>query len=167
MKRVVPLLLIILLVPVGYYIASSGGDAMEAPSRGEGITDVPAKDGPTIVEPPKNGAIILKLDKTVYFPSDTMTLTIINNANINATTSYHFKLYKLEGGEWKEVPVNLMFIEIAVVIELGKSWEQKVKLSDLSLTPGHYRIEKTVVVTDPVNKMAMGIKAWAEFEVKG
>jgi len=60
-----------------------------------------------------------------------------------------------------------MFIQVAVTIEPGKSWAQRVKLSSLNLEPDHYKIEKTVVVTDPVNKMAMGLEVWAEFDVKG
>ncbi|CAD5244385.1 immunoglobulin-like domain-containing protein [Thermococcus camini] len=139
MRKVLPVLLIVLLVPLGYYIASSDG-ARNLPN-GEGI--------------------VLKLDKSSYTPSDVMVLTLLNNADTNATTSYHFKLYRLEGGKWKEVPVNMMFIEIAVVIEPGKSWEQKVKLSDLGLTPGHYKIVKEVFLGGTT------VKAGAEFDING
>ena len=54
-----------------------------------------------------------------------------------------------------------------MTIEPGKSWTQRVKLSSLNLEPGHYKIVKIVSVTDPVNKTAMGLEVWAEFDVKG
>ncbi|NJE31326.1 hypothetical protein E3E38_09760 [Thermococcus sp. 18S1] len=163
MRKIIPVLLIVLLIPIGYYLASSGNAASDSPNGG-GTLDLPPKGEPAVTTPPENP---MKLDKTVYSPNDTMVITITNNGNANFTTGYAFKLYKLEDGTWKEVPVNLMFIEIAVMIEPGKSWEQRVNLADLNLEPGHYKIEKTVVVTDPVNKMSMGIEAWAEFDVGG
>ena len=67
----------------------------------------------------------------------------------------------------KEVPVNLVFIEVTVVVEPGKSWEQRIDLSKLNLEPGHYAIVKTLVFTDPVTKNAMGVDEWAEFDVEG
>jgi hypothetical protein len=162
-RKIIPVLLIVLLIPVGYYLASSGNAVSDSPNGG-GTSDLPPKDEPAVTTPPENP---MKLDKTVYSPTDTMVITITNNGNANFTTGYAFRLYKLENGTWKEVPVNLAFIEVAVVIEPGKSWEQRVNLADLNLEPGHYKIEKTVVVTDPVNKMSMGIEAWAEFDVRG
>ncbi|WP_054841178.1 immunoglobulin-like domain-containing protein [Thermococcus peptonophilus] len=91
----------------------------------------------------------MELDKSVYSPSDTMTIRITNEGKVNVTTSYHFRLYREENGEWKEVPVNLMFIAVAVSIEPGKSWEQKVNLADLKLSPGHYKITKKVILNSP------------------
>ncbi|WP_209477637.1 immunoglobulin-like domain-containing protein [Thermococcus stetteri] len=111
--------------------------------------------------------IKMVLDKSVYDPSDTMIIRIVNNGNANVTTSYHFKLYREENGEWKEVPVNLMFMEVAVPIEPGKSWEQKVNLADLNLSPGHYKIVKKVILTSPETKNTLGYEVSAEFDVKG
>ncbi|ASJ09366.1 hypothetical protein A3L11_09040 [Thermococcus siculi] len=169
MRKIIPVLLIILLIPVGYYLASYWGSAADGSPNGRDI-DHPPTDGPIIgnstpERPPAND--FLKLDKTTYSPTDTMTITVTNNGNLNATTSYHFKLYRLEGGEWKEVPVNLVVIEIAVIIEPGKSWQQRVNLAQLNLEPGHYAIVKTLVFTDPVNQHAMGVEGWAEFDVEG
>ncbi|AFL96063.1 hypothetical protein CL1_1868 [Thermococcus cleftensis] len=142
MRKVLPVLLVVLLIPLGYYIASSGE------SGSDGARNLPNGEG-----------IVLKLDKSSYTPSDVMTLTVINNANTNATTSYPISLYRLENGEWKEVPVDLMFIEVAVVIKPGEKWEQRVKLSDLGLEPGHYRVVKTVILEN------VTVKAGAEFDV--
>ncbi|ASJ13921.1 immunoglobulin-like domain-containing protein [Thermococcus radiotolerans] len=170
MRKSIPVLLLILLIPAGYYITSYWGGSSNGSSDGKNITHAPTGGCPIIENStpecrPMND--FMKLDKTVYSPTDTMVISITNNGNANFTTGYHFKLYRLENGTWKEVPVNLAFIEVAVVIEPGKSWEQRVNLAHLNLKPGHYRIEKTVVVTDPVNKMSMGIEAWTEFDVRG
>ncbi|QDA31401.1 hypothetical protein FH039_07025 [Thermococcus indicus] len=170
MRKIIPVLLIVLLIPVGYYFASYwGGSANSGPGEGN-IAHAPTGGCPIIENStpecrPMND--FMKLNRTVYSPNDTMVITITNNGNVNFTTSYHFSLYRLENGTWKEVPVNLMFIEIAVIIEPGKSWEQRVNLADLNLEPGRYKIEKTVVVTEPVNKRSIGIKASAEFDVRG
>jgi len=142
-KRVLPVFLIILLIPVGYYLTSSGED----------------ENGPPT-------GIALEIDKSIYSPKDTMILTIVNNAETNATTSYHFKLFRLNNGEWEEVPVNLMFIEVAVIIEPGKSWEQRIKLEDLDLEPGRYRIVKKVLIEGKKGSPT-SLELQAEFEVSG
>ena len=170
MRKIIPVLLLILLIPAGYYIAPYWGGTSNGSSDGKNITHAPTGGCPIIENSTPECRPIndfMKLDKTVYSPTDMMVITITNNGNANFTTGYDFKLYRLENGAWKEVPVNLAFIEVAVVIEPGKSWEQRVNLAHLNLKPGHYRIEKTVVVTDPVNKMSMGIEAWTEFDVRG
>ncbi|WP_258084255.1 immunoglobulin-like domain-containing protein [Thermococcus thermotolerans] len=142
MRKIVPVLLILLLVPAGYYMTLSDEEST-------GKQNLQNDNG-----------VSLELDKVTYSPGDTMVITLINNASTNATASYHFKLYKLEGKAWKEVPVNLMFIEIAVVIEPGKSWEQKVDLSRLNLEPGHYKIVKEVYLEGTT------VKAEAEFDIR-
>ncbi|ASJ11176.1 hypothetical protein A3L12_07630 [Thermococcus sp. P6] len=142
MRRAIPVLLIALLIPAGYYIASRGND---------GTRNLP-----------EGGGVVLGLDKTTYSPEDTMTLTISNGANVSVTTGYAFKLYRLEGGEWKEVPLELAFIEMAVTIEPGRSWEQKIDLSKLHLEPGRYRITKTVVLE---YEKAVSKELGVEFEV--
>ena len=154
MKRVAAVIALVVALLVGYYVAIPG-------NQGDSKTG----DFSTVKQ--KSYGVALKLDREVYSPTDEMTITIVNNGNLNITTCYNFRLYKLNDGQWVEVPVNLMFIQVAVTIEPGKSWAQRVKLSSLNLEPGHYKIEKTVVATDPVTKMAMGQEVWAEFDVKG
>ena len=165
MKRAILVMLLIFGLVLAYQALPTQSSLPEAKSRGNGSIDLNETLGPIV--PVENTSQLILLDKTVYSPNDTMIITITNNGNCNFTTGYAFKLYRLENGTWREVPVNMAFIEVAVVIEPGKSWEQRVNLVNLNLEPGHYRIEKTVVVTDPVNKMSLGIEAWAKFEVKG
>jgi len=155
MRKAFLVLLVVLLVSAGYYLSHYRGTP----------PDVPSKGGPSTGNGPGVGAL-LRLDKTVYSPKDMMVITIINDGKGNITTGYSFKLYKLENGTWREVPVNRVFIEVAVVIGPGKSWKQRVNLADLNLKPGRYRIVKTVVVTDPVTRMSLGIEAGTGFEVK-
>ena len=159
MRKIIPVLLVILLVPAGYYLAAHWRSPADGSSDGKVLTHASQDKGSGI-------GSLLKLDKTVYSPNDTMIITITNNGNANITTGYAFRLYKLEKGMWKEIPVNLVFIEIAVVIEPGKSWEQRVNLADLNLEPGHYKIVKRISITDPLNKRAMAMEVWAEFDVK-
>ncbi|ASJ04728.1 MULTISPECIES: immunoglobulin-like domain-containing protein [Thermococcus] len=156
MNRIIPVLLIVLLVPLGYYLTSTERSIADS-----------GQEGDAGMVPIESNGIVLKLDRTSYSPRDTMVLRVINKANLNATTSYHFKLYRLENGEWKEVPVNLVFIEVAVVVEPGKSWEQRVKLSSLNLGPGHYKIVKKVSLTGPETGTATSVDVWAEFDVNG
>jgi len=61
----------------------------------------------------KSYGVALKLNRTVYSPTDEMTITVVNNGNLNVTTGYNFRLYKLRDGQWVEVPANLMFIQVA------------------------------------------------------
>ena len=165
MKRAILVMLLIFGLVLAYQVIPTQNSLPEAGSRENGSIDLNETLGPIV--PGENTSPILLLDKTVYSPNDTMVITITNNGNGNFTTGYAFKLYRLENGTCREVPVNMAFIEVAVVIEPGKSWEQRVNLANLNLEPGHYRIGKTVVVTDPVNKMGLGIEGWAEFEVIG
>lgn len=109
--------------------------------------------------------IKLELNGVTYSPRDTLTLRIVNNYNESITTGYHFQLYRMENGDWKEVPLNLMFIEVAVTIEPGESWEQQVNLSSLNLEPGNYRIVKKVLINSPEAETPLSTEVWAEFEV--
>ena len=145
MRKIVPALLIVLLVPVGYFLASSNGST--------------AIDGDTGKVPQGQGIKVV-LDRTVYSPDDTLTLKVTNGESVNATTGYAFTLYRLENGEWRELQLNLVFVEIAVIIKPGESWEQKVDLSRLNLEPGHYKIVKEVYIE------GTKVKVGTEFDIK-
>lgn len=96
----------------------------------------------------KETPVKLSLDRTCYSPTDTLVLTITNNGNETITVGYPFELYREENGKWVEVKVDLMFIQSVVQLEPGKSWTQKVNLSKLKLSPGHYRIAKRASTQD-------------------
>jgi hypothetical protein len=137
MRRVLVLLVILIVMALGYYAVNSSG---------EGTVNM--------------GDVFIKLDKGVYSPTDTIVVTVVNRGNASVTTGYAFQLYKLEGEKWVEVPVKLAFIQVAVTVEPGKSWSQKVNLTNLGLKPGKYRIVKRVL------EGGKGLEVGTNFEVK-
>jgi len=155
-RKFVPVLLILLLVPVGYYIGTQGKESGSTGHNGTSEISFRAE----------NLSVVMKLDRGSYAANDTLQLVIINGGKLNATTGYGFRLYRLENGKWVEVPVRMMFIQTAVIIPPGKEWEQRVKLSDLDLKPGHYRIVKSVVLSDQKTHNAVSMDVGAEFDVK-
>ena len=157
MRKILPVLVIILLVPVGYFMVSHHGSNDSGPSSRENSINLNETLGPIVFFGPS----AIQLDKRVYSSEDTLTLTIINRDNFTLTTGYDFRLYRLENDEWVEVKLNLSFPEVLIQIKPGESWEQKICLSKLKLKPGTYRIEKRVC--------SSGICGphWAEFEVRG
>ena len=120
-RKLVPALVLLGLVFVAYYLTASPGEG-----------------------PPKDKAVYLELDRSAYGPGDTMRLRVVNSGDENITTGYHFLLYRREGDTWREVKVPLVFIEIAVIVRPGESWEQEINLAELNLPPGHYKITKRV-----------------------
>ncbi|ASJ00854.1 immunoglobulin-like domain-containing protein [Thermococcus gorgonarius] len=166
MKRVLLLVLLLLGVVFAYHVLSTHGNASGGITVEEVRENLPNLNetlGPIVTV---ESASFMHPDKAFYSPNDTMILTITNKGNATITTGYAFRLYRLEDWGWREVPVNLTFAEVLVTIGPGKRWEQRIDLSKLSLTPGHYRIVKIVSVTAPVTKMSMGIEAWTEFNVR-
>ncbi len=109
----------------------------------------------------KETPVKISLDRTCYSPTDTLVLTITNNGNETITVGYPFELYREENGKWVEVKVDLMFIQSVVQLEPGKSWTQKVSLSKLNLSPGHYKIVKRASTQDRTFTLS------AEFCVEG
>ena len=156
MRKVVPVLLVLLLVPVGYYIGTQGKASGSTGHKGSSEISFRAE----------NLSVVMNLDRSSYTANDTLRLTMINRGKLNATTGYGFRLYRLENGKWVEVPVRMMFIQTAVIIPPGKEWEQRVKLSDLELTPGHYKIVKSVILSDQKTHNAVSMDVGAEFDVR-
>ncbi|WP_297073957.1 immunoglobulin-like domain-containing protein [Thermococcus sp.] len=128
MKRVALAVLIIAVLVGGYVFLGPSGSA-------EASLD-------------KNAPIQLKLNRESYSPTDTMTLTVVNNGNETVTVGYPFELYREENGKWVKVKLDIMFIQSAVQLEPGKSWSQKIDLTKLRLSPGHYKIVKSISTRD-------------------
>ncbi|WP_297501667.1 immunoglobulin-like domain-containing protein [Thermococcus sp.] len=156
MRKVIPVLLIILLVPAGCYLVSHhGGDANGAGSR-ESPLNLNETLGPVVISEHS----VVQLDGQVYPRNGTLTLTITNDGNSTLTTGYEFRLYRLENGEWIGVKLNLVFPEVLVEIKPHSSWSQRIDLSRLRLKPGTYRIEKRVCLDGVCGHQ------WAEFEIR-
>ncbi len=157
MRKIIPVLLIILLVPVGYFMVSHYGGNDSGPSSRENSINLNETLGPIVFSRPS----AIQLDKRAYSSEDTLTLTIINRDNFTLTTGYDFRLYRLENGKWVEVKLNLSFPEVLIKIKPGESWEQKIGISKLKLKPGTYRIEKRICSSGVCGPH------WGEFEVRG
>ena len=163
MKKIVPFLLIILLMPLGYYLASPSGDGQgpqtggdwKSPSEGT-VPDHRGNDNPEV---------FLRLDKEVYSPDDTLTVEVVNDGDFNVTTGYAYGLYRLKDGKWEPVPAQTAVIMVAVIIGPGESWAQRIDLSKLDLEPGHYRIVKRVTFASGTEDV-IGAEVSAEFDVK-
>ncbi|MEO2151192.1 MAG: immunoglobulin-like domain-containing protein [Thermococcus sp.] len=140
-KRAVLAVLIIAGLVAGYFLVGSSGSAKASPD--------------------KKAPVTLSLDRERYSPTDTMVMTITNNGNETVTVGYPFELYREENGEWVNVNVDLMFIQSVVQLEPGKSWTQKVSLSQLKLSSGHYKIVKKV------STQQMTLTVSAEFYIEG
>ncbi|WP_167914928.1 immunoglobulin-like domain-containing protein [Thermococcus sp. 21S9] len=140
-KRAVFVVLIIVGLVAGYFLIGSNGSAKASPDEKAPVT--------------------ISLDRERYSPTDTMVITVTNNGNETVTVGYPFELYREENGEWVKVNVDLMFIQSVVQLEPGKSWTQKVSLSQLKLSPGHYKIEKKV--STPTRTFSVS----AEFYIEG
>ncbi|MCD6373264.1 MAG: hypothetical protein J7L37_06950 [Thermococcus sp.] len=134
--------------------------------------------------PPENTgvsqtSVLMVLDREVYHAGETATLTIINNGSETLLVGVAYKLYRLEGGEWREVPLGLTFTMIGYMIPPGGNWSQRIGLvtsvkgeSELGtlapLPPGKYRIEKTVTIDrGRCRTRSDEITLSAEFEVVG
>ncbi len=160
MRKVLPVLLIVLLVPLGYYIASNGE------GRSDGARNLPNGEG-----------IVLKLDKVTYRVGEELTLTIINNGSETLLVGASYRLYRLENGRWKELNLGFSFTGIGYTIPPGGNWSQTVPLvthvSDGAgklepLPPGRYRITKTVTIDrGRCGRGSSEITLSAEFEVAG
>ena len=121
MRWFLAVLLVILVIPAAYYL----NEAQK--------------------EPPK-APVVLQVTPSTVKPTDTIVITVINNANSNATVGYDFTLYRYENGNWTKVETGLVFIQSLKTIPPGKSWQQTVRLSELNLKPGKYRVEKVVFI---------------------
>ena len=141
MKRAVLVVLIIVGLVAGYFLIGSNSSAKASPDEKAPVT--------------------ISLDRERYSPTDTMVITVTNNGNETVTVGYPFELYREENGKWVKVNVDLMFIQSVVQLEPGKSWTQKVSLSQLKLSQGHYKIEKKI--STPTRTFSVS----AEFYVEG
>ncbi|WP_144244847.1 immunoglobulin-like domain-containing protein [Thermococcus eurythermalis] len=120
---------------------------------------------------------LMVLDREVYHAGETATLTIINNGSETLLVGVAYRLYRLEGGKWREIPLGLTFTMIGYMIPPGGNWSQRIRLATKRestvgtlepLPPGKYRIEKTVLIYREGFRTGNDeITLSAEFEVVG
>jgi len=82
-----------------------------------------------------------RLDRTVYGDGEeTAVLTLENAGPTVLVFGVDYRIEKLEDGEWRDVPLDLAFIDIALMLQPGQSHELQVDLRKLG--PGEYRVVK-------------------------
>lgn len=74
--------------------------------------------------------------------SDEAVWEIRNEGQVAVTFGVAYRLEKYVDGNWRDVPLDLAFIEIAIELAGGESYENAFSLSEL--TKGEYRLIKTV-----------------------
>jgi len=83
------------------------------------------------------------LDRTVYGESDeSAVLTVANNGPTVLVFGVDYRIERKADGEWRDVPLDLAFIDIALMLWPGESHDLQVDLRGLA--PGAYRVVKPV-----------------------
>ncbi|WP_090795890.1 immunoglobulin-like domain-containing protein [Pelagirhabdus alkalitolerans] len=97
-----------------------------------------------IVVPKEEMNAELILDKELYDHDDEAELTLKNYGPTTLTLGMSYTIEKNIDDEWYVIPLDLAFIQIALMLAPGEMHEQTVDLSELS--PGHYRVIKRINV---------------------
>lgn len=85
----------------------------------------------------------LTTDQSTYDSSHKeLTLTLENYGPTTLFFGVYYSLEKLVDGEWRVVPQDLAFIDIGIMLPAGEEYEEKIDIS--SLTPGEYRVVKSI-----------------------
>jgi hypothetical protein len=83
----------------------------------------------------------VKLDRTAYGSEDeTAILTLVNDGPTVLVFGVDYRIEKKVDGEWRIVPLDLAFIDIALMLQPGQQHELQVDLGGLG--PGEYRAVK-------------------------
>lgn len=83
----------------------------------------------------------VRLDRTVYGAGDdAAVLTVTNDGPTVLVFGVDYRIEKKTDGEWRIVPLDLAFIDIALMLHPGEQHELKVDLG--ALGPGEYRAVK-------------------------
>ena len=130
----------------GYYLGTDGAWAENTSGNETNEGEVNLKD------------VIMKTEKNTYeLGTKEIKVDITNNSKQDVYYGLQYEVEKFENNKWVKVPFKEepMFIEIAYILEPGKTNSQVISLSNLEeLTIGKYRIVKS------------GGALSAEFEIK-
>lgn len=74
---------------------------------------------------------------------DRFDLRVINHGSAPLTLGMHYYFDEYQDGEWERVPLDMMFIEIAIMLGEGEVHEQEVDVSELD--SGRYRVVKSIL----------------------
>jgi hypothetical protein len=93
--------------------------------------------------------VLPKLDLALEVEHDTgieATWVLHNHGQTHVTFGVDYALEKYDDGVWRKVSLDLAFIEIAVQLAAGETYENTFSVEDL--TRGEYRLVKTVQSSD-------------------
>lgn len=77
--------------------------------------------------------------------SDTIKVSIINNTSQEATTGEYFTIEEYKDNDWKAIPLELMFIDIAYILQPGEAKDFNISLHPEmhKYEAGKYRVKKS------------------------
>ena len=122
---------------------------------------VPEPDVETAKIP--DNQLVMKLDKTILnSPDETIGLTITNNSDKEIYLNEYYTIEHYVDERWKEIPLELAFIDIAYPLEPGASHDFSISLWPglYKYKAGQYRVKKEAM-TDNGN-----IELTATFTIK-
>lgn len=95
------------------------------------------------------GSVVLRLDKEIYHPNDTVTITLRSLRTGIVEFGARFAVERFEDGNWVEVPSDRLWRLNLIILGPGKAFRQSfIPAEDLSEIPepGRYRVVKEIQV---------------------
>ncbi len=95
------------------------------------------------------GTVLLHLDKEIYHPNDTVTITLRSLRTGKVQFGTPFVVQRFEDGNWVEVPLDRLWtLQLIVIIPGGAFRQSFIPARDFFETPrpGRYRVVKEVQV---------------------
>lgn len=95
------------------------------------------------------GIVVLHLDREIYHPNDTVTITLRSLRTGRVQFGTRFEVQRFEHGNWVEVPLDRIWRLNLIVLLPGKAFRQSfIPAEDFFETPrpGRYRVVKEIQV---------------------
>jgi len=95
------------------------------------------------------GTVVLHLDKEIYHPNDTVTITLRSLRTGSVRLGSRFGVQRFEDGNWVEVPLDRVWTLELIGLLPGQAFRQSfTPAGDFSETPkpGRYRVVKEIQV---------------------
>lgn len=93
----------------------------------------------------------LELDDDEYQPGDTVHIRLTNTGKTPLHFGYAFRVERWDDGQWTDVPLDLVWIEILVALNPGEDFSQELVPAEgfsQEPKPGLYRLVKDVYCAD-------------------
>jgi hypothetical protein len=93
------------------------------------------------------GTVVLHLDKEIYHPNDTVTITLRSLRTGSVQLGTPFGVQRFEDGNWVEVPLDRLWTLELIVLLPGQAFRQSfIPAEDFFETPktGRYRLVKEI-----------------------